>query len=212
MKIFQYRDALKLLNLLGLLGNKLIAEMEFGDVPKLEFEVGTKPHDFDYSKELQAIESATYLSSFFEIYNEADISFHELAKYADSINQLNNVLHCSAENVKVEFGVNEDCFEPDKKVVCLTLVSTPIGSHIVGVILSLSGLVQSMDDELFMLIPDAVLVESKFVVESGKIIDNSDIVHAFENVEKKYEEDGVQVVNLFDKGQQAVSDGQATAP
>ncbi len=212
MKIYQFRDALRLLTLLGTTSKKLFAELEFCGWPRLEFEVGTKPHDFDYSKELQAMESATCLALFFDVNNTADISFHELVKYSDSINQLNSVIHCSASSFKVEFGVNENTFDHYKKVVCLTLVSTPIGSHIVGVILSLTGFVQAIGDDKFMLMPDVVLVESKFVVESGKVIDSTDIVQEFERVEKKYETDDVQVVNLFDKGQQTAAVGQAAAP
>ena len=85
-----------------------------------------------------------------------------------------------------------------KPTACIFLVTTPIGSHVFGVILVLTGKVESIENGRFRLISDDVVIEQKIVSERDSTILNEDLVSAVEKIELKYESD-FSVVTMFDK-------------
>lgn len=132
LDVRQFKDALKLLNLISSSGKKIHAELNFEGLPLLKFSVGCCEQKFNFTKELEALESAVKLVSYFDLSEVVDISFLEISKYEKAINQLYETINSNSGIFKVEFGVDEDGFDPSRKVACIFLVTAPIGSHILG--------------------------------------------------------------------------------
>lgn len=99
---------------------------------------------------------------------------------------------------KVEFGVDSDGYDPSKETAFLFLVTTPIGSHIFGAIIVLTGNVEVIEHDRFRLLTKDVAVEQRIVSEKDEPIPNEDLVSAIETIEKRYDEK-YSVVTMFDK-------------
>lgn len=198
LEIRSFRDAIKLLSLLGSSAKKLFAELIFKGFPKLEFQVGCSDKNFDFSKELNAIESAVKLLSEFDVTELVDTSFEEISRYSAEICQMESMLGSSPGLFKVEFGVDGEGFDSTKEAACIFLVTAPIGSHIFGAILVLIGSVGAIEKEQFRLITEEVVIEKKIISAQDDSIRNEDLVAAIEEIEKKYVND-YSVVTMFDK-------------
>ncbi|RLJ21369.1 hypothetical protein DJ030_04415 [bacterium endosymbiont of Escarpia laminata] len=198
LEIHKYRDALKLLGWLSSSGKTLYAELDFDGFPLLEFKVGCQDHNLEFSRELKALECATKLVSEFGVTEIVDISLDEASRYESTICQLDNVLAATPNLFKVEFGVDGEGFDPTNDVVCIFLITTPIGSHVFGLILALIGVVKTIDNGLYQLITNDVSIESKIVSGKDQSISNEDLVSEIESVEKKYDKN-YSVVTMFDK-------------
>jgi len=198
LEIRMFRDAIKLLSLLRSSSKKIFAELIFEGFPKLEFQVGCSDDNFDFSKELNALESAVKILSEFDTTEIIDTSFEEISRYSTEICQMEGIFGSSPVLFKVEFGVDGDGFDPTKDTVCIFLVTAPIGSHIFGIILVFIGAVEKIENGQFGLITKDVVIEKKIISEKDDSIRNEDLVAAIEEVEKKYERD-YSVVTMFDK-------------
>lgn len=198
LEVNKFRNAVKLLNLLSTSGKKFVAELLFDGSPKLEFGVGCNDLDFDFSRELQALDSAVKIMTDFEVNDFVDISFDEITRYETQICQMERVLASSPILFKVEFGIDGDGYDPSKETACIFLVTTPIGSHVFGAILVITGNVEKTEGDRYRLITKDVAVEQRIVSEKDESISNEDLVAAIESIEKKYDND-FSVVTMFDK-------------
>lgn len=198
LEVKNFRDAVKLLNLLGSSGKKLISEFLFESLPKLEFKVGCSEQEFDFSDELQSLECAVSILSDFEVNDIVDISMEEISRHGSRICQMHSISGSDPSMFRVEFDVDGNGYDPLKPTACIFLVTTPIGSHVFGVILVLTGKVESIENGRFRLISDDVVIEQKIVSERDSTILNEDLVSAVEKIELKYESD-FSVVTMFDK-------------
>lgn len=198
LEVKQFRNAIKLLNILGSSGKKIFAEFIFESLPKLEFLVGCSKHDFDFSEELKTLDCAVDILSDFEIFESVDISLEEISRQASQIDQMHSMTRPSQNIFKVEFGIEGDGYDPVKPTACIFLVTAPVGSHIVGAILVLTGTVEVIEDGRFRLISDGVIIEQRIVSERDTIISNEDLASAVEQIEKKYESE-YSIVTMFDK-------------
>jgi len=198
LDVNKFRNAIKLLNLLSSSGKKVIAELVFEGLPKLEFRVGCNDQEFDFSKELKALDSAVKIMAEFDITDLVDISFDEISRYETQICQMEGVLNASPNLFKVEFGVDGDGYDSSKETACIFLVTTPIGSHVVGVILVLIGCVEEIEDDRYRLVTKDVVVEQRIVSKKDESIPNNDLVAAVESIEEIYDEK-FAVVTMFDK-------------
>lgn len=197
LEVKQFRDAIKLLNLLSSSGKRVLAELIFDGFPKLEFGVGCKDQDYDFSRELQALDSAVKLIFEFNVTDFVDISFDEISRYETQICQMHGVIGASPDLFKVEFGVDGDGYDPSKETACIFLITAPIGSHIFGMIIVLMGKVEEIDGGRFRLITNDVVVEKRIVSERDEAIPNEDLVVAIENIEKEYDSE-FSVVTMID--------------
>lgn len=199
LEVSKFRNAVKLLNLLSKSGKKVVAELIFDGFPKLEFGVGCNDQQFDFSSELKALDSAVKILSYFEVTDLVDISFDEVSRYETQICQMEGILTSSPSLFKVEFGVYGEGYDPNKDTACIFLVTTPIGSHIFGIILVLTGSVEEIEGGRYRLIIKDVIVEKRIVSEKDESISNDDLVAAIESIEEQYDND-FSVVTMFDKG------------
>jgi hypothetical protein len=198
LEVTKFKNAAKLLNLLSKSDKKVVAELLFDSSPKLEFKVGCNDQSFDFSKELKALDSAVKIMADFEVNDLVDISFDEITRYETQICQMQEVLSSSSNLFKIEFGVDGDGYDPSKQTACIFLVTTPIGSHIFGVILVITGNVKEIEDNRYRLITKDVFFEQKIVSERDESISNEDLVAAIESIEERYDND-FSVVTMFDK-------------
>ncbi|WXG54961.1 MAG: hypothetical protein RNU03_09910 [Candidatus Sedimenticola sp. (ex Thyasira tokunagai)] len=198
LEVKKFRDAIKLLNLLGSSGKKIFAELIFEGLPKLEFGVGCSEQEFDFSDELKALDCAVKLISEFDVTDTVDISFEEISRHETQICQMHGTLESSPNLFKVEFGVDGDGYDSGNQSACIFLVTTPIGSHIFGVILVLTGNVEEIEDDRFRLITNDVVLEKRIVSERDEVIPNEALVAAIEKIEEKYDTE-FSVVTMVDK-------------
>lgn len=198
LDVRKFRDAVKLLSLLGSSGKKLYSELVFEGFPKLEFQAGGTDKGFDFSKELNALESAVKILSDFNISELVDISFEEISRYSTEICQFADIIGSPPSLFKAEFGVDDNCFDRTKEAACIFLFTAPIGSHIFGIILVMIGNVEVIENDRFRLLTKNVVIENKLISEQDNSIRNEDLVAAIEELEKKYESD-YTVVTMFDK-------------
>ena len=198
LEVKKFRDALKLLNLLTASGKKIFAELIFESLPKLEFAVGGSEKDFDFSDELKALDCAVNILSEFDVTETVDISFDEILRYGTQICQMDSMSGSSLNMFKVEFGVDGEGYNPHKKTACIFLVTTPIGSHVFGFILVLTGMVEEIEDGRFMLISDDVTIERRIVSDRDAVISNEDLASIIEEIEIKYDSE-FSVVTMFEK-------------
>ena len=105
-----------MLNLLNSSGETLYVEMVFEEFPKLEFKVGCKEQEFDFSKELVALENAVKLISDFEVSEIVDISFDEISRYGTVICQLHCISEASSNLFKSEFSVDGESLIQTRKL------------------------------------------------------------------------------------------------
>lgn len=187
LEVKKFRDAVKLLNSLGSSGRLVHAELVFDGFPKLEFAVGCKDLDFDFSKELKALESAVKLVSEFGLTELVDITFDEISRYQTEICQMRDVFDAPSNLFKVEFGVDGDGFDPGNKVACIFLITAPIGSHIFGIILVITGNVEEIPDDKYRLFTNDVVIEKQIVSKKDEPIQNEDLIAAIEEIEQKYD-------------------------
>ncbi|MEZ9142062.1 MULTISPECIES: hypothetical protein [unclassified Shewanella] len=162
MEVIKFRNAVKLLNLLTKSDKNIVVELIFDNSPKLEFGVGCNDLNLDFSRELKSLDSAVKLIANFEVTDFIDISFDEVSRYGNQISQMEEVLTSSPNLFKVEFGINVDGYDPTNKTACIFLITTPIGSHIFGAIVVVTGYVEELEDERYRLIAEDVIVEQKF--------------------------------------------------
>jgi len=198
LEVSKFRDAIKLLNLLGTSGKNVIAELIVEDFPKLEFAVGCNGQEVEFSKEIRSLDSAVKIIANFDFTDFIDISFDEVSKYGNRICQMEGVLSSSPNLFKIEFGIDGDGYDPNKETACLFLVNAPIGSHIFGAVIVLTGSVEKIEDERFRLITKDVAIEQRIVSENDEAIPNEDLVSVIEAIENRYEEN-YSVVTMFDK-------------
>lgn len=198
LEVRKFRDAIKLLNLLSTSGKKIYAELIFDGFPKLEFGVGCKEQNFNFSKELKALESAVKLMSDFDVSETVDISFNEISKYATEICQFHGIIESSPNMFKVEFGVDGKGFDSNKKAACIFLVTAPIGSHIFGILIVLTGFVKEFEHERFRLITNDVVIEKRILSGKDNAISKENLIAAIEGVKEKYSSE-YSIVTMFDK-------------
>lgn len=198
IEVRKFRDAIQLLNLLSSSGKKMAAELITNELPKFYFSIDCKDQEFDFSNELKALNSATRILSEFNITELVDISFDEATKYQDQIFQLEKTFDSSPRWFKIELSVEDSGYDSQKETVCIFLITAPIGSHIFGVFLSVTGNVESIENGRSRLISKDMTVERKIVLEKGEAISNKDLSDEFESIEQKYKSE-YSVVTVFDK-------------
>lgn len=201
-ELTKFRNAFKLLNLLTKSDRKIIAELLFDNYPKLELKVGCKAQDFDFSEELKVLNSALKIMTDFDFHDFIDISLDEMSRYGNQICQMEEIISSSLSSslFEIEFGIgiDSDKYDTTKKTACIVLFTTPIGSHVFGVILVIIGNVEEIEDGRYRLSSENVIVEKRIVSENNESISNEDLVSAIESIEERYGSD-FSVVTMFDK-------------
>ncbi len=198
LEVRKFRDAIRLLNLLGSSGKKVFAELIFDGFPRMELAAGAKEQKFNFSNELKALDCAIKLITEFDMTDFIDISFDEISKYGTYICQMHHALNSAPNSFKIEFGIEGSGYDSEKETACVFLITTAIGSHTFGTVFVLIGHVESIDDERYRLIPNDMVIEKRMISERDESIPDEDLNFLIEEIEHKYEGE-YSVVSMFDK-------------
>jgi len=198
LRIPALRDAIKLMSILTAPGNRLHVEADFPGYLKQGFSFSTHQSNPDWGQALGLAESAAHLAFFFEIANQAEVGIDDLRKYGSAINLLSEVIKNRYDDAfMIEFEiVEEGGLDLDKEVVVVMLLSTPLGSHAVGAILTCSGIVNITDGGKYRMVIRQTTMDGKLVVRTGESVDKETLIRKFEAVEERYSTDSFQVVRI----------------
>lgn len=198
MEVSKFRDAVKLLNLITSSGKTISAELIFEDLPRMKFRVGCENLEIDTAAELKALECAVKIMTDFGVTESIDISIDEVTRHKKQICQMFDIIDQGNSRFLVEFNVQGEGYDKDKKTACIFLVTTPIGSHVFAIFLVLIGGVVELDNGSYKLVPEDAVIESKIVSEHDETIKNEDLVSESKRIEAKYDQD-YSVVTMFNK-------------
>ncbi|MCY4471408.1 MAG: hypothetical protein OXC07_01110 [Kistimonas sp.] len=186
LEIKEFSNALKLLSLLFSSGKNVIAELISDSFPKFDFSVRSKHQDIDFSNELKALESAAKILNIFGASEKVDISFTEIKRYSNQIFQMESVMVSPPSSFSMEFSLNEDNYDNGKEIACIFLSSTPIGSHLFGFILVLTGGVKTIGDNRYQLLPKEVNIAKHIFSDKDEPISNDELISAIESIKEVY--------------------------
>lgn len=199
MEVSQFRDAIKLLNLLCSSDKKMYAELVFDGFPVIKFNVGCKGEEFNFSDELRALNSAIKLMLEFDVTETVDISFDEVSRYQSHICQLEQIFLTPHNLFKIEYRIEGEGYDLSKETACVFFVSAPVGSHVFGVLLVLIGRPNMLDNGKYQLIAKEAIIEEKIISGRDQSIPKEELVNIIHSIEERYDAD-YSVVTMFDKG------------
>jgi len=198
LPVSKLRDILRLLHLITSSSKKATAELVFSGLQPFQFSMNCLNQPFDLSNELEALDCAMKILSYFDITKPVETTLNEISRHAETVRQFHSVLNTKSDLFKVQFGVNGAGFDDSKQVACIIVTTARIGKYVFGVILAITGGVLPMENDLYCLLASQVSVERKIVSDENGLIKGEDLVLAIECVEKKYEYSH-EVVTMFDK-------------
>jgi hypothetical protein len=194
LEIQEFRDALALIRDFCTPSKTLYSEFDFEDFPHIGFKIECHDNEFKFGEQLNALNSACEILSYFNVREGVDASLYEITCYADDINQFNEVLNSKNLTYKAEFSVEDIEFIPKKEAAFIGLISVQIGSHIFGVLVVIIGdLLQSGEDGKFEILSNTLIIERKIFTKKTSIIPRDDLLEEIHEIEKKYS-DKYQVI------------------
>lgn len=196
--ISKLRDILRLLRLITSSSKKATAELALEGLPSWAFSINCLNQSFELSDEIEALDCATKILSYFDITEQVATTLIEISRNAEALRQFYSALNATSHQFKVEFGVNGDGYDASKQVACIIVTTVRIGKYVFGVILAITGNVFPVENDRYCLFASQVSVERKIVSNESGEIKGKDLISAIECVENKYETSH-EVVTMFDK-------------
>ncbi|MEY8213342.1 MAG: hypothetical protein RPR97_02540 [Colwellia sp.] len=196
IEILEYRNILKLACILISSGKNIILELKFGNDDNVKSKLDCGKEEFEFTKELGALNAAVNLISKFELTGNVDATFHEISYHAVGICQLEKIFNASPNEFTVEFDVDGDGFDSKKKCACLFFSKATIGNYTLGLIFSAMGNITTIKNGQFQLDTESINIEEKIVCENNEIISSDEINEILYACEDKYK-DNYSVVNFF---------------
>ncbi len=198
LDIVQLRDATRLLALLSS-GIPLTAELEFDGIPKLAFKVGTLQQTLPLASELQVTEAAVRIARDFDVSEKVESTIDELIRAKESILQLDHLLRSPPGTFLASFSIDGGQLDEDKKTAIVFACGASIGTHVFGVIFSVSGAPRKSENGKFELPADEVIVQRKLVARRSESSDRIDIEPLILEIESSLEPT-FNVVHLASEG------------
>lgn len=190
-----FRDAAKLITLLSSSGNKLFLELDFEGFPTIELKGVSKKQAFDFSEILLTLECAEGIVSRFDLSEEIDIALREVTRYENNIRQFHEIMNSSKNFFKVDFRLDDAESDITKEVACIFPVTVPIGSHILGVLMVLTGEVGKIEAQQYRLTTQRAVIEKKFISRRNKPIRREDLAEEINAIAEKYKEYNVVMID-----------------
>lgn len=188
----------KLLNLLKSSGKEIMMDITHKDGSQINYIVPCQNENFVFTEELKTLELIQKIKNYFGLLEELNISMGDLRKYKDNIYHIGELIDSPQNIFKLKFDANLIEFDLNKDVACITILSTPIGSHVFGFIITLFGKAERITEESYEICTNNYTLESKLVRNNNMQINNIEINNKLEIFEKKYLE-SYQVVTVWDK-------------
>lgn len=198
LPIKQLRDTIQLMQTITSSAKNILIDLSLGEMNTVNFSLNAKDQPFEYSKVLEALNTAQKIVDFFEVNEPIDVSLEEIAVHADSITQFYSVIDANPTLFKCDFSVHGGGYDPTKPTACVSMATTKIGHRVFGFIFVICGSVYTLEDEHYSLLASNAKIEKKVISDNQGVIRAEDLMQAFEAVEKIYD-DGFEVITMFDK-------------
>lgn len=198
LPIEQLRDAILLMQMITSSAKTILIDLSLAGMNAVNFALNAKDQPFEYSKVLNALNSAQRIVDFFEVNEPINVSLEEIADHADSITQFYSVIDSNPTQFKCDFSVQGAGYDPTKPTACVSMASTKVGRRVFGFIFVLSGSVYTLEDNRYALVASTAKIEQKVVSDDHGVIRAEDLIQAFEAVERIYGDD-FEVITMFDK-------------
>jgi hypothetical protein len=194
LEIHEFRDAMTLIRDFCTPSKIIYSEFNFENFPQFDFKIECHDNEFKFGDQLNALNSACEILSYFDVREGVDASLNEISCYADEINQFNDVINSENLAYKAEFSVDDSGFIPEKEAACISLISVQIGSHTFGIFVVIIGdLLKSTEDNKFEIFSNSLIIEKKLFAKKTSIIPINDLLDEIPEIEKKYS-DKYQVI------------------
>lgn len=179
------RDTMRLLKLITSSNKKINSEFCFDGYPTIEFDINCASEQFQLSEELIVLEHSMEILTNFDA-RDPEISIYDLRKNKSSIENFYQLLNLQKILLKIDFSVEGVGFDVKKKIACISMVSTRIGTLSVGVILVATGQATNISDDRYQLITSEIIIERKISMESQRDIPVKELLSAIDAVKEKY--------------------------
>jgi hypothetical protein len=166
-----------------------LGEFKAKEFPPMKFTIGGVNRDFDYMKELKALDSATKLMSIFNVSEPVNASFVEMSRLSNEICGLEAFVSGSNENFGVEFSINRDVFHADQLYACVVFFHAAVGSHYFCVFFVAKGHLREVEGDRFKLDTSDISIERKFISPVNDVIEKEELFSEMKKIEEKYEKD-----------------------
>ncbi|MGL5487814.1 MAG: hypothetical protein ACRDC6_16230 [Shewanella sp.] len=198
LEIREYRNALKLVEMLSKPNKSAIAELIFDNYPKLSFSIFCDGDDIDFSDELNVFDCAIKLISYFEFNDYIDVSFDDVYRYQKQIRQMHSIISADPNLFRIDFGLDDEDYVPCKDTACLALHTTIIGSHVFGIIFAIIGDAEEIERHKYKLLVKDVVVAKKIVSEKESQISDKDLHAAINSIEDEFGKN-YTVITMLDR-------------
>ncbi|AEY01346.1 hypothetical protein GU3_07950 [Oceanimonas sp. GK1] len=111
---------------------------------------------------------------------------------------MHNILNCGPESFKIEFEIEGEDFDPCRKSALVFLITTPLGSHKIGMIFILTGFVEKIEKEVFKLNPDNVIIERKIASTRDEEMNSKTLEDVIEDIKETYR-DEYSIISMIEK-------------
>jgi hypothetical protein len=190
-----FRDALRLINLLSSPAKNISLELNFEGYPIIALRGTGIKKDFDFLYLLPTIEHAVDIVNCFDLPEDVDISLNDIMKYKTYVDNFHKIINSSSIFYKVEFTIDQSNFDTSKEVSCILLVSTPIGSYIVGILMVLTGQVTGIGINRYVLITTKAIIEKKICSKKYQSINKEDLFDEMRSISDKYGNNNVVIID-----------------
>jgi len=174
------KNMLKALTLFRKSKDGVIFGTEPEELPPFSIKIKINEDVADYSALYEISEEAGELCAFFELPEGTPVSVECLLRYGKNIKGFHRIIKSDPKLFKVDFEQENLEFEGYEKVACIFLVSTPIGSHLVGCFVAFIGIPYSLETNKLALAPTDKQIGPKFVAKTDDTIDQVKIDQEFE--------------------------------
>lgn len=198
LPINELRDVIRLMQTITSSAKKILVDLSLDGMNTVEIVLNAKDQPFEYSKVLEAINTAQRICDFFEVNEPIKVSLEEIAHYSDSITQFYSLIDANPTLFRCDFSVQEGDYDETKPTACVLMTTTKIGRRVFGFIFVISGSVHALDDGRYSLFASNAKIERKIISDDEGVIQKEDLIQAFETVEEIYS-DAFEVITMFDK-------------
>ena len=186
-EIRKLKDAITLINLISIEGQKVLIELKIENLEMLEFNLTSKFVKRELSIFDELLEKVLQICLHIKCYEEISISLKELYYCKQEIEQFHTLITKSNKcDFRVEFEVNhKHKFEFDS-AASISVIVCRLGSYAIGAIITVFGESEEISINKFRINGVDLLIEKTFLYTLGNKNLNDDILKSIKNISSKY--------------------------
>lgn len=188
VEIKKLKDVISLITLMSGNEHNAIIDIELEDNSPLSFNFKSKFVERNLEIFDELLNKIIQICQHLKIYDEICISLKELYYYKNEIENFHTIITKSNEcDCGVEFVVDLDNNLIDKQVAHISVIACHLGTHTIGVILTLLGKVELISEKKFRIKSSEFNIEKAFVVTQKDKLINKNIKEFINILISKYE-------------------------